>query len=318
MRINAQLIDAVSGVHRWAERYDRELSDIFVVQDEVARTIATILAAYVTKAEGDRTLLKPPSTWEAYDYYLRGTETFLHGLAERTIDYVYEARRLLEKSLSIDPKYARAHALLARTYVHTYLEPRDDDYLNPAGLDRAHALAHEAVRLDPQLPQTHAQLGWVLAFKRRHEEAVAEFERAASLNPNFTDFGFGLVLAYAGEPPRAVEVLQANVRLDPFQPPARLGYLGHAYYMLKQYAASIPPLRECAARMSIFRIGHLWLAAAYAQFGEIANARAAAAEVLRIEPGFTIDRWKCTAAYKDPADAEHLFDGLRKAGLREG
>jgi adenylate cyclase len=317
VRINAQLIDAVSGVHRWAERYDRELSDIFVVQDEVARTIVTVLAAHVTQAEAERTLLKPPSTWEAYDYYLRGTETYWHGLSEPTIDYVYEARRLLEKSLSIDPKYARACAVLARTYVHTFLEPRDHDYLGPAGLDRAHALAQEAVRLDAHLPQAHAQLGWVLAFKRRHEEAVAEYERAISLNSNFTDFSFGLVLAYAGEPLRAVEVLQANVRLDPFQPAARLGYLGHAYYILKQYAASVPPLRECAARMSIFRIGHLWLAAAYAQSGEIANAKAAATEVLRIEPGFTIDRWKCTAAYRDPADAEHLFDGLRKAGLRQ-
>ncbi len=317
VRISAQLIDAVSSIHRWAERYDRELSDIFAVQDEVARTIVTVLAAHVTKAEAERTLLKPPSTWEAYDYYLRGTETYWHGLSERTIDYVYEARRLLEKSLSIDPNYARTYAVLARTYVHTYLEPRDHDYLSPAGLDRAHALAQEAVRHDPQLPQAHAQLGWVLVFKRRHEEAIAEFERAVSLNPNFTDFSFGLVLAFAGEPTRAVEVLQANMRLDPFQPASRLGYLGHAYYMLKRYTESIPPLRECAARQSIFRIGHLWLAAAYAQSGEIANAKAAAAEVLRIEPGFTIDRWKCTAVYRDPSDAEHLFDGLRKAGLRE-
>jgi hypothetical protein len=85
--------------------------------------------------------------------------------------------------------------------------------------------------------------------------------------------------------------------------------------MLKRYAESLPPLRDCAARMSIFRIGHLWLAAAYAQSNQIADAKASAGEVLRIEPDFTIDRWKCTAAYKDPADAEHLFEGLRKAGL---
>jgi adenylate cyclase len=315
VRINAQLIDAITGTHRWAERYDRELSDVFSVQDEVVRTIATILAAHVTKAETDRTLLKPPATWEAYDYYLRGAETYWHGLSERTIAYVYEARRLLEKSLSIDPNYARAFAMLARTHVHTYLEPRDHDYLNPSGLDRAHTLAQEAVRLDPRLPQAHAQLGWVLAFKRCHEQAVTEFEHAMSLNPNFTDFSFGLVLVFAGQVARAVDVLQANVRLDPFQPAARLGYLGHAYYMLKRYAESLPPLRDCAARMSIFRIGHLWLAAAYAQSNQIADAKASAGEVLRIEPDFTIQRWKCTAAYKDPADAEHLFEGLRKAGL---
>jgi len=94
-----------------------------------------------------------PQTWEAYDYYLRGTEIYWHGLAERTIDYVYEARRLLEKSMSIDPRYVRAYAVLARTYVHTYLEPRDHDYLSPAGLDRARALA-----------QARAQLGWCRAW----------------------------------------------------------------------------------------------------------------------------------------------------------
>jgi adenylate cyclase len=317
VRINAQLIDAISGVHRWAERYDRELSDVFAVEDEVARTIATILAAFVTKAEADRSLLKPPATWEAYDYYLRGIEAYSRGLTEPAITHVYEARRLLEKSLSIDPHYARAYAALAQTHAHTYLEPRDHDYLSSTGLDRAHALAQEAVRLDPRLPQAHAQLGWTLAFRRRHEEAVAEFERAISLNPNFTNFRFGLVLVYSGEPARAVEVLQANVRLDPFQPASRHGYLGHAYYMLKRYPESIPPLRECAARMSFFRMGHLWLAAAYAQSGRIADAKAAAAEVLRIEPCFTIDRWKRTAVYRNPADAEHLFDGLRKAGLPE-
>jgi adenylate cyclase len=317
VRVNAQLIDAITGAHLWAERYDRELSDVFAVQDEVVRTIVTVLAAHVTKAETGRTLLKPPATWEAYDCYLRGAEAYWNGLSGNTIGYVYEARRLLEKSLSIDPSYARTYAVLARTHVHTYLEPRDHDYLSSTGLDRAHALAQEAVRLDPLLPQAHAQLGWVLVFKRRHEEAVGEFERAISLNPNFNDFSFGLVLAYAVEPARAIDVLRANVRLDPFQPAARLGYLGHAYYMLRRYAEAIPPLRECAARMSIFRIGHLWLAAAYAQSGEFANAQMAAAKVLRIEPEFAIDRWKCTAAYRNPDDAEHLFDGLRKAELPE-
>jgi adenylate cyclase len=315
VRINAQLIDAVTGIHRWAERYDRELSDVFAVQEEVACTIVTILAAYVTRAETDRTLLKPPATWEAYDYYLRGAEAYSFGLTERTTTALYDSRRLLEKSVSIDPGYARAWAVLARTYAHTYLEPRDSDYLNPSGLDRAYELAQKAVQLDANLPQAHAQLGWVLMFKRRHDAAIAEYERAFSLNPNFTDYGFGLSLIFSGEATRAIKVLRANLRLDPFQSVSRLSYMGHAHYILKRYAEAVPPLRECASRMPNFRIVHLWLAAAYAQLGQLADAEAEAAEVARIEPGFTIDRWKITAPYKNGADAEHLFIGLRKAGL---
>jgi adenylate cyclase len=317
VRINAQLIDATTGAHCWAERYDRELSDVFAVQDEVTRTIVAILAAHVNKAEAERTLLKPPASWEAYDYYLRGAEAFARQLMAETMVSPGEARKLLEQSLTIDPGYARAYGVLSWTYVHTYLEPRDQDYLNPAGLDRAHDLASKAVTLDASLPHARAQLGWALVFKRRYDEAIGECERSIALNRNFTEHRYGLILVYAGQAAKGVDVLQANVRLDPFQLPSRLAYLGNALYMLKRYDEAVPPLRECASRMRYFRIGHLWLAAALAQLGRMEEARAAAAEVLRIEPGFTIQRWKCTAVYRNPDDAERLFDGIRQAGLPE-
>ncbi len=317
IRINAKLIDAASSAHLWAERYDRQLSDVFAVQDEVTRAIVTVLAGYLNMAESERVLLKPPAAWEAYDYYLRGTRAYWLGFTESAVASIYETRRLLEKSLSIDPNYARAHAMLARTYVHTYLEPRDSDYLIPAGLDRAHEFARKAVQLDGGLPEAHAQFGWVLAFQRQHEASIVEYEQSISLNPNFTDTGFGLCLMFAGEPGRAMDLLQANLRLDPFQNASRLAYIGHAHYMLNRYPEAIPPLRECVWRMPNFRIAKLWLAAAYAQVGQLTEARAAADDVRRIEPGFTIDRWRATAVYKNQEDAEHLFDGLRKAGLPE-
>jgi adenylate cyclase len=315
IRISAQLIDAVSGAHRWAERYDRDVSNVFAVQDEVTRSIVTVLAGHLNMAEAERTLLKPPATWEAYDYYLRGAQTYWLGHTESAVASTYEARRLLEKSLSIDPNYARAYAMLARSHVATYLEPRDGDYLLPAGLDRAHEFARKAVQLDGNLPEAHAQLAWVLLFQRQYEAAIAEYQRASSLNPNFFDSGQGLCLVFAGEPARAIEILQANLRLEPFQNASGLGYTGLALYMLKRYPESVPPLRECAWRMPNFRIGHLWLAAAYAQTGQLVEARAEADEVRRIEPGFTINRWKLTAVFKNQQDAEHLFEGLRKAGL---
>src|SRR5215467_7949083 len=120
IRITAQLIDAVTGAHRWGERYDRELRDIFAVQDEVARAIVAILAAHVKRAETERALLKPPAAWEAYEYYLRGAEAFFLHRSRRSKASLYDARRLLEQSLAIDPAYARAAAMLSWTHLHAY------------------------------------------------------------------------------------------------------------------------------------------------------------------------------------------------------
>ena len=166
IRITAQLIDAVSGTHRWAERYDRELKDALAVQDEVVRTIVSVLQVRVIEAEAERALLKPPAAWEAYDYYLRGAEAWATGFAQRPMTSFYEARRCLEQSIAIDPGYARAYAMLAFTYIYTYLEPRNDEYLNPSALQRSDELARTAVQLDASLPQARARLGAALTFKR--------------------------------------------------------------------------------------------------------------------------------------------------------
>jgi adenylate cyclase len=315
IRITAQLIDAASGAHRWAERYDRELKDAFAVQDEVVRALVAVLQVRVIEAETERTLLKPPLTWEAYEYYLRGAEAWATGFAQRPMASFYEARRCLERSIAIDPGYARAYAMLARTYTYTYVEPRDEEYLNSATLQRADQLARTAVQLDASLPQARTMLGAVLIFKRRHEESIAEYEQAFALNPNFSDHGFGLCLVFAGQPERAIEVMQASTRLEPFRNATRLAYTGNAYYMLGRYEEAVTPLRESAWQMPDLRITQLWLAAAYAQQGRLAEARAAADEVRRIEPDFTMARWKLTAVYKRPEDSERLFDGIRKAGL---
>ena len=183
IRIVAQLIDAVTGAHRWAERYDRQLRDVFAVQDEVARAIVSILAAHVNRAETERALLKPPAAWEAYEYYLRGAEAFFLHLNRRTKASLYDARRLLEQSLTIDPAYARAAAMLSWNHLWTYFEPFDGDHLSPVALDRALELSETAADLDPRLPQARAQLGQVLLFKRQHDAAIAEFERPSRSTP---------------------------------------------------------------------------------------------------------------------------------------
>jgi adenylate cyclase len=319
VRITAQLVDAVTGLHRWAERYDRELGDIFGVQDEVARAIVAFLAAHVNRAETERAMLKPPAAWEAYEYYLRGAEAFLLHANGRTKASLDDARRLLEQSLAIDPGHARAAAMLSWTHLRAYIEPFDGDYLSPAALDRAVELAEAAVRLDPRLPQARAQLGYVLIWKRQRDAGIAEFERAFALNRNFTDDRFAQALMYVGQPARAIEVLEANIRLDPFASPIySSGVMGLANYSLKRYGEAVRWLRESVLRSPNQQVVHLGLASAYAQFGQLEETRKEAVEVLRINPGFTIEGYKpIVAVYKDPKDVEHRLDGLRKAGLPE-
>jgi adenylate cyclase len=318
IRIAAQLIDAETGAHRWGERYDRQLHDVFAVQDEVARAIVALLAAHVNRAEIERALLKPPAAWEAYEYYLRGAEAFFLHTSRLTKTLLYDARRLFEQSLAIDPDYARAAAVLSLAHMYAYVEQLDGDYLSPAALDRAFELAKAAVRLDPRLPQARAQLGWILLWKRQHDAAMFEFQRAFALNPNFVDGRFAYALMYSGEPERAIEVLEANIRLDPFAPPIySSGFMGLANYMLKRYPEALRWLRECALRLPNMQVPRIWLASAYAQLGQIEEARKEAAEVLRINPGFTIEGFGRILPYKDPKDVEHRVDGMRKAGLPE-
>src|SRR5262245_19166840 len=318
IRISAQLIDAVTGTHRWGERYDQELKDMFAVQDEASRAIVAILAAHVNKAETERTLLKPPATWQAYDFLMRASDIFSAMRSSFNVADLYEARRLLERSIALDPHYARAYATLSNTHLFAWANPLDEDCLNAAALERAHRLARKAVQLDPNLPIAHANLGNILSFEGQHEQSIACFNKAIALNPNFTDPRFGLTLLRAGEPARGAQVIEAHMRYDPFYAPLVPGHLGLARYMLKEYSEALPPLRECTSRAPDMSLGHVWLAASLAQLGQLDEARAEAAEVLRIDPKYTIDgTQRRLALFKRPEDAEHLLYGLRKAGLPE-
>lgn len=318
VRISAQLVDATTGAHRWAERYERRLDDVFQLQEEVARTIVATLAVRLGKAEAARTLTKSPATWQAHDHYLRAADTYAQWYGSYAPAKLYETRAHLERALAQDEGYARAYDLLSRTWMSAWVNPTDTDHLNPAALDRAHELALRAVRLDPNLPQAHAALGYALTYKHQHEDALAEYARAFALNPSFTDWTLALAQVYAGEPAQAVETVRTLARLDPFHPPVALGFLGFAHYMLEQYEAALPPLRDCTRRAPDFRGGHFWLAATYARLGREQEARAAAAEVLRIEPDYTISRSAAPlAAFRRDADLRHWMDGLRAAGLPE-
>jgi adenylate cyclase len=317
VRISAQLVDSGTGAHRWAERYDRELKDVFAIQDEVARTIAAVLAAHVNKAEAERTLLKPPATWQAYDHYMRAAAAWASFQSSWKLDQLLETRRHLADSLKIDPKYARAYSLLASTHRVAWLNPVNEEYLSPATLDRAITLARTAIELDPNLPEAYAELAYNIIRKSDFDGATVAAERAIALNPNFVDYRLAQVFYSVGQPAKAIEIAKAQMRLDPFHPHFAPLIAGIAYYLLKEYQEAQRWLREATGRAPNHQYGHAFLAAAYAQLGRAGDARAEAAEVLRVNPQYTIGTQKQVSILKRSEDSEHLIDGLRKAGLPE-
>ncbi len=320
IRITVQLIEAATGASCWAERYDRNTRNVFAVQDEIARTIAGILSTHVQKAEAERTLLKPPATWQAYDHYKRGSAALRKFWSTFRGQDLFEARRSIAQSLAIDPKYARAYAALARSHATGFLNPVNEEFLNSSAIERAHELVRTALELDPDLTEALAILSNVLTWKAEHDGSIAAFERALQINPNFTNSRFSAVFVMAGEFERAIDMFATQMRLDPFYSPLTPHWLGLAHYMLGQYSKALPLLVECVSRAPNFLHGHIWLAAAYSQLGRSSEARGETLKVLRIYPSYTIAETgkRIGAVWRHPKDAEHYFEGLRKAGLPEG
>jgi adenylate cyclase len=318
VRITAQLIDSTTGAHRWAERYDRGLTDLFAIQDELARTIATILVAHVKKAEVERSILKPPANWQAHDHYLRAAAAWASFQSSWKMGDLSETRRHLRESLSIDPKSARAYSMLSSSHRVAWLNPLNDEYLLPSTLDRAIKLARIAIELNPQLPEAYAELAYNIVRKREFDAAAAAIEKAVALNPNFADYRVALVILLLGEPAKAVEVAKAQMRLDPFYPHLAPLVTGEAYYVLRQYPEAQRWLHEATGHAPNHQSGHAFLAATYAQLGQLEDAHAEVAEVLRLNPKYTIGgTQKQVSSFKRAEDIEHVFAGLRKAGFPE-
>jgi TolB-like protein/DNA-binding winged helix-turn-helix (wHTH) protein/Tfp pilus assembly protein PilF len=320
VRITAQLIDATTGGQIWGESYDRTLTNIFAVQDDVTRNIVTSLVAHVDRSELARVSRKPPTSLAAYDHYLRGKAliTMRHG--DTRGEMVAEARRLFEQALAADPRYAPAVQGLAYTYAAAFLEPMRDgrfasELRQRATLDRALLLAQQAVELDPYLAEAHATLAWVLHWQYRRSEALAEFQRALELNPNLADGRIAHLLVHGGRASEAVAYMQRMLRQDPFPPPIYLSYLGNAYYMTGEYDAAYETLRRGSERMPDYRAMAVWLAAAAAQSGRDPEASKVARRVLSMAPNFTISGWLRHIEFGREADAKRLAEGLRKAGL---
>jgi adenylate cyclase len=320
IRITAQLVHTGTGVQVWAELYDRELTGVFGVQDEVTQKIVVTLVAHVTKSELARALRKPPETLAAYEHYLRGNAIMKNWHNDTTGEMIATARSFYERSIAADADYAPPLCGLAFSHLVGWLEPWPQEpiaheYQSQQARDRALALAQRAVDLEPNSAEAHMMLAHILKWHHRRQESWVEFERAFELNPNLADYRFGLALVHSGRIEEGMNDLKRVMRLDPFYAPACLTFLGNAYYQAGEYAKAIESLTTAARRLPAFRPTHVWLAAAAAQLGHEEEAREAVVKVLSRDPAFTVTKWLRLHDFERQADADHVADGLRKAGF---
>jgi adenylate cyclase len=243
IRVTAQLIDALTDHHLWAERYERPLIDIFTVQDEIVQKIVTTLKLQLTLREQGYRVHKHTDNVDAYDTFLRSVEYFW-GLTKETIA---KARELLEKALSLDPQYAQAYAQLGWTYYFEWVWHWSTD---PQTLERALVLAQQALALDDSLPAVHSLLSVVHAQKQQYDQAITEDDRAIALNPNNADSYVvrAEALSCVGRPEEALFAAEQAIRLNPRCPPPYLFELGCAYRLTGRYADAVAVLKEAIRR----------------------------------------------------------------------
>ncbi len=312
IRITAQLVDATTGGHIWAERYDRELEDIFALQDEVTQEIVSVLAVKLTEDEQYQRLCKCnfACNMDAYDYYLRGLEYMLRFKKDTNA----EARALFEKAIEMEPKYTLAYTMLGQTYLNDWKFGWLADYQS---IERAYELANKAIELHDVLSEAHGLLGEVYLWKHQHGEAIAELERAVSLDPNDAEvlMGLGNVLTWAGRPEEAIGYITKAMRNNPIYPAYYLWNMGHAYYLMEEYEEAIAAFERAINIDPNFWPSHVYSALSYGVLGREEEARSAVAEVLKLDPDFSLETLCRRAPYKKKAHSELFFSVLRNLGL---
>jgi adenylate cyclase len=310
LRVTAQLIEAATGHHLWAERFDRDIADIFDVQDEVTSRIVATLAGKLTESERRRARGGQTENLEAYDCVLRGREHWERFTPEGNL----EARRLYQKAIELDPDYARAYASLAWTYIVEHSERWGSPEEEP--LERALEIAREGVRVNRASHSNRLALGQVCLNKGLHAEALEALETAIALNPNDAD-GYvfqGQALSRVGRSDEAIEMIEKARRLNPAAPRWYAWHLGMAYYLSRRYEEAVVALRRGSP---LSPMAYRWLAATYAQLGREQDAKAAADEYLKRTPDFSLARHLEMVPFQHLGDRDHYVEGLRKAGLPE-
>jgi adenylate cyclase len=311
VRITAQLVDAQSGGHLWADRFDRELNDIFATQDEVVQKIVEALAVKLSKVEQQDLRRDETRSLEAYESWLRARQLLGRGTRET----IAQARALHRRAIELDPNFCSPHVGLAFASVSDYVNAWIAD---PASaLDEGERWARRAIELDERQPGGHVALGNVLVWRRRYDEALAHIHRAVELDTNYAQGHalLGMALMYSGHAAEALDALAASIRLDPHYPNIVLHLMAQAHFSLGHDETAASHLLERIARNPNTDASRMLLAAAFGHLGRTDEARAAWAGLREVNPNFSLAQRKGVLPYKNGADFQRIVEGLAKAGL---
>jgi adenylate cyclase len=311
VRVTAQLIDATTGGHIWADRYDRDLADIFSVQDELTREIVSVLKIKLTAAEKGRLVHRRAVDFEAYNLFLRGREQAWLSTRSGNV----EARSLLGRAIAINQDFAAAHAYLGFAHVNDYVNGWAD--VPEQSLETGLEITGRAVAMDPDEPHAHFALAVAYLWNREHDKAFAAARRCLALAPNSAEghLAIARIQIYCGDAADSIDRIKAYMRIDPLYPALTLYFLAEAHVALGQFEEAIADLKQRLQRDVNSESSYALLASSYGHLGRVAESRAAWAELMRIAPDFSIERRRRILPFRNPDYFEHQMEGLRKAGL---
>jgi len=312
LRINAQLIDAITGNHLWAEKYDRNLKDIFALQDDITMKIITAMQVELSEGEQANVIARGTENLEAYLKVLQGLQHFQSVNKETNA----MARKLAKEAISLDSSYPAAYFLLSKTQMReivlgTTKSPK-------ISLKLSIENTQKAISLDTLFADAQAWLGWLYTMTRQHDKGIAAAERASALNPNSSDANsyLGLTLNYAGRHEEAIQMYEKAIRLSPLPSVNTLWRLCIACRDCGRYEEGISAAKKAVYLQPDSLYAHTCLASCYALLGRDAEARAESAEILKIDPNFSLAVLQERLPYKEPGETELVVGSLRKAGLK--
>ena len=312
IRITAQLIDALTGNHLWAKRYDRNIDDIFAVQDEITKEIITAMQVKLTEGEQARTAARGTNNLEAYLKCLQANE-HAHRINPESNAL---AKQLAEEAIALDPEYAWAYFVLSRTHMldvwlRTSKSPKES-------IGKSIGSVKKAIALDDTYAEAHGLLGFLYAIIRKYDQGIAEAEKAVALNPNsgYAHFSLGKVYTFASRWEESIPEYKIAMRLSPIPPNNYLFSLGLSYGYTGQYDEAIKWSEKAIRQEPDSLLAHMFMTQVYSWSGRDEEARNQAAEVLRINPKFSLKKWEKKLKYKNQEDNERAISALRKAGLK--
>ena len=312
VRITAQLIDANTGHHIWADRYDRELEDIFALQDEITMKILQGVGMKLVAAQYDEAFIPPSRSLEVFMKALKAREYFSRINKEGNI----LARQELEEAIVLDPQYSILYSALGWTHILDMLYQYSESPL--ISFAKASENIREALALNNENWFAYSALSELYLYRKEHDKAIAAAERAVALNPNGADAyaQLGSVLNFSGRAEEGIKLLEKAMRLNPIPPTNYMDFLGFAYLTLGRYEEAIGVHEEVLRRSPDNWFTHIELTAAYSASGREEEARGQADELLRLDPTFSLEQFAALLPFKDTDETERLIDHLRKAGLK--